>query len=533
MILVTTPNVHERRHGSTLPVLMALALGSVAIGSEYVYDAVIAIPASECVRGELPIAESVLRNVWCEEVPDETRSWRPLAMLCWRLLWALGGGASWIFQAASALAYGLVTAAVVQLARTLACPPRVARNAGLLFAVLAVHADLVASIVGLAALGCSWFAIHALRASLHPGRRAPHVFALTVLSMLTHEMGVLLVPVLWVGFALRRIPSPRARRALTICVTVTLGALACLLLRGAAVGASGPTPVTWPVNPFVRMSPFERVVDGVGLIGRYLWRGIMPGPMSIDYAFASPGLGDDRSWAFVALGLTMCTSLLAAAFALRRSRPTVTWLILWLLGSLLFISNILFPLPALFGERMLLDASIPLSILLALAFEARTRLSPLLRMTAGALAALLVVTQFASFAVHAFTWRRGALLMERSLVAAPDNARLLASAARFAIGLDMPEIALEHATRGAQILPEDPIEWALRGAALDRLGRDAEALQSFERALRLGPQHPEVAEHTIQYWLRRDDRPSAQRVYDLHVRAAGGTAHFQVTNPSP
>ena len=54
--------------------------------------------------------------------------------------------------------------------------------------------------------------------------------------------------------------------------------------------------MTWPVNPFVRMSPFERVVDGVGLIGRYLWRGIMPGPMSIDYAFASPGLGKDEQW---------------------------------------------------------------------------------------------------------------------------------------------------------------------------------------------------------------------------------------------
>ncbi len=510
-----------------------MALGVSAIGGHFVSDAMIAIEHSECVTGELTVFDALSRDFWCEPVPDQIRSWRPLPVLTWRAIWEIGGGVPWLFHAISLLAHAGVTWALMAMCRSLGWNFQTVRRAGWTFALMAIHVDLVASMVGLGGLLSAFFLLLTVRLALDSRATTPAVACTAALALLSHESGALVVPVMWLALVLR-VPSetpPGSRASWRTAGVITLLFGGYLWARSIVLGGiGGGAELGWQVNPMVRLSFVDRSIDAMGMIGRYLQLVLVPGPFSMDYSYNAIPLGSAREWSSVVGGGMAVTAALAGAWHLRKS-PTLSWLLLWAVGASVFVSNWLFLLPATFAERMFYGASIPLAALLAYALGSLRQLGALARRSLWTLVVLVGMAQAASSIYHSWSWRYPTALYERSLLAAPDNLKLRRAAARAALRGNRPEAALEHANRATELMPSDATCWGLQGEALDMLGQPEEARRSFLEGMSKDPSAPEVAGPFIRFLRERGQRSLARDAYAAHVRSRGGVAHPDVADP--
>ena len=85
--------------------LLALCVHLPMLSGAFIFDAVAAIQESACVRGHVPVIEVLGRDFWCEDVPSQIRSWRPLPVLVWRAIWRVFPETPWPFHLASLLAH--------------------------------------------------------------------------------------------------------------------------------------------------------------------------------------------------------------------------------------------------------------------------------------------------------------------------------------------------------------------------------------------------------------------------------------------
>lgn len=66
--------------------------------------------------------------------------------------------------------------------------------------------------------------------------------------------------------------------------------------------------------------------------------------------------------------------------------------------------------------------------------------------------------------------------------------------ARASIDLGQAPLAVKHAARGVKLAPRAFESWAVRGSALQFAGDAKAAVEAYQRALRIGPEHPRAAE---------------------------------------
>ena len=510
-------------------------LPACVLTGDYVMDANAAIIRSECVTWAVSIAETLRRDFWCEPVPMEVRSWRPLPVLLWRMLFALGGGSApaWCCHLLSLIAHAIVTALVMTSGRRLGLSESAARWGGLCFAVLAIHTDLVSSMVGLGGLCSAALSLGAVVRFLGVRDRRPWITPLLVgLAISSHESGVLAVALMLIVLGTHRRASSmnvQRTRSVEVVTSMTVAGL-MLAYRAHVIDGWSTSDVPFDVNPLVHLALPDRILDGLGLIGRYLTLAITGFPLAVDYAFDAIPLGAARDWSLTALGAGYIGGCLGLAARFRRSPPTVV-LALSAAGSALFVSNIVLALPAIFAERMFYLGSIPLCLGLGgLLARVHPRQAPW-RLALTVLAVSWLTVQAVSTVVHAWTWRDDLALYQRSAEAVPRNARLRSWAANAAIRRGDPELAIHHAVSSLEIQPGEARPHAYLGVALDLTGRPEDALRSFRRAFELAPSDGESVDLFIQFLRSYGHLEQARLIFERHRQARGGTADPLVQRP--
>ena len=94
-----------------------------------------------------------------------------------------------------------------------------------------------------------------------------------------------------------------------------------------------------------------------------------------------------------------------------------------------------------------------------------------------------------------------------------------------ALGRDEPAEAIELIDQALRYRPGESLAWQVRGEALMKQGRDREALQSFERALALSPDEPDVRGDLGLARLSMGDTAGAARAWR---GAIGGVTDLQI-----
>ncbi len=319
--------------------------------------------------------------------------YRPFTMSAFTLEWVAGHGAPWVFHLVNIALYVAVCLAVYALA-ALVLPRTLAAVAGGLFAVHPVHVEAVGNIVGQSELWAALFVVmavvlyvtwrretvagipkYARPDVIPPGDplggwgRVTVIAALVALGCMAKEHAIV-APVLIGAAELLLVDDPRPvgrrlralRPGMLLIVVVVLG---YAVLRSHIVGA-------WAGDRanvvFEHLTPAARRWTMLGVVSE--WVRLLLWPAHLVAEYSPPAIRLHRHFDAGLLGnIGLLVALGALLVASLRRWPVGAFALVWLVVTLLLISNILVPTGVILAERTLFLPSVGIVILLGAVVE--------------------------------------------------------------------------------------------------------------------------------------------------------------------
>lgn len=405
--------------------------------------------------------------------------YRPVSQSLWAFLWSAGGGRPLPFHALSLLLGATVVVLAFRLLVSLRVEVRIAFLAALLFAVLPVHVEATASVVGSAELLAAALGVGALLAYRRNRRWA--ALGLWTIAVFAKESAAALpalIPVFLLVDGVRRVPWRTLGRE-----AVAVGAVVVVALAARNAVAVGPPFIPAIDNPMALVDPGRRVLTALWVQVLYLARAIVPFGLSADYSYKQVplvmGLHDVRAWA----GLVIAGAAVLASWKRPASRlPMALWV-----APFLPTANLLFPIGTMMGERLAYLPTLGLTLGAAMAM---TGLGPGRR---KALIALVVaIFSFATWNRN-LVWKDADSFYPALVESAPGSARAWYSLGVWHAARWRDAEALEAYDRAVGIFVPYPEAWNNRGNALVALGRLEDAKESYRQAVRFDPGHKGAA----------------------------------------
>lgn len=307
--------------------------------------------------------------------------YRPLSLAFFAIQHQLVGANPIVAHALHLLLYGLLCILIYQtLSRLLRFrwPDRAGHAswfAALFFAVLPLHAEVVANVKSLDEIFALGFGLLSLNAALSYQEvpRTKRLWLAGIFMTLAafskeHALSfVLLIPI-----ALWGMVPPDRRRMMKPAIVLVAGAAIYLICRVAVLGTQlYEPPANFLENPFlvyrgdrlVEMKPGDRYGTVFYTLLRYLYLHIVPYPLTHDYAPKSIATFAMSSPAAI-LSALVHLSLVAVAAWWRSKRPVLSFAIAFYFLTLLPASNLVVNTGAYMGERFAFAPSLGLCIAL-------------------------------------------------------------------------------------------------------------------------------------------------------------------------
>ena len=410
---------------SLLPPLVALAVFAVAVDGDFVFD-------DTLIEVDTELQEFNLRRIFWDSYWGPLRfdfHYRPVALLTYALNYRFGETA-FGFHLVNVLLNAAVAWLVFFILRELLDRESLAALGATLYGVLSIHTEAVANIVGraelitsLTVLGTWWLTLK------NPGERQklPIYLAglLTFIGCCTKESGVVVVPVLLLAAWVLGKPWPWKS-----ILAASAGIVLFLLLRHLLLyeefrllQEGGATLVTEIDNPLYFCDPVTRGVNGVRLLGHYLWKTVLPIDLAADYSYNQIPvleLTSGRLWLEAAAFVALVT--LGAWFFWRRSR-LVSLGILFFPGAFLIASNVFIPIGTIFGERLAFVPSLGYPIVLCAALKEAHSTRRLPQSLAFALLGTLIVLYGVRSFYRTLDWKDPVTLNTVTYQSSPQSSR--------------------------------------------------------------------------------------------------------------
>jgi tetratricopeptide (TPR) repeat protein len=466
--------------------LLAVAVYANSLRNGLVYDDINVITANEAVTDARDWRRILLTPSWFARA-NPTIAYRPLTTWTFALDHAAHGLHPFGYHLVNVLAHAGVAALVVALAAALGLSTAPAGFAGLFFAAHPIHTEAVANVVGRAEILATGLALSALllqqRAAIgvRPGLAIAGAAAAYGLALLSKEHAIALLALLPLAdlvcldggsprLFLRRL---RGRR-LAFYVAVAAITAGYLVLRTAAlggvIGAGGANlaAIDFHANPSASAPTLLRVLTALKVQALALWLLFVPLELSADYSYRQiPVVGAAAEPGAIA-GLAVAAGLAGLAVVLWRwNRTAFFWLALALV-TYGIVSNIVFPIGTIFGERLLYLPSVGFCALLAMALARPAGSRG--RIVAGSVAVALVVAWGLGTVRRNPIWHSALSLAKATVKSAPASA---------------------HAHH-------------MLGTTYAKGGRDDDALAAFADALAIDPDHVHSLYDAGVIYQRRD-----------------------------
>jgi tetratricopeptide (TPR) repeat protein len=287
--------------------------------------------------------------------------YRPLAILTYRLNYAVGGLAPLGYHAVNIVVHALVSVLVFRLTRRLGGSFGASITAGLLFAVLPIHTEAVNNVVGRAELLAAAFVLLSLeffgQGDRWPSRLAGSVCAFAACCSKESGVGVvLLVPLLdWYNHRKVSAPRPTPARVVRRYAGLAAAAGSYLLLRYVALGGVlyQPVTLTKTINVLAEAPLWERVCGAVQLWGMYWAKTFWPRVLCLDYSIHAVAPADSLLKGYALIGVSGVLVLGAWCWIdWRRGSRAAVVLTLALLLSYFPGSNTVILIKTYFAERV-------------------------------------------------------------------------------------------------------------------------------------------------------------------------------------
>lgn len=309
-----------------------------------------------------------------DAAPNRDLLYRPLALVTYKAVHHWAGEDAFPQLLINVLLHALLSAGVVRLGFHLGLTTPAALAAGLLFAVLPIHTEVIDNVVGRADLLAAAGVLVALLAQRRvllactTRRRlgASLVVALAVFAALSaKESGaaaIALVPLFYVYWRIRPVlPPPPDRSRLRsrlipwmLLFSLAVPAVVYLGLRYHALeGHLIQKPaLTKTINLLVDAPPWQRTLGSLQLWGMYWAKSLWPQTLSVNYSINAVRLATSPFDPHVLFGVAILVILGASVYySWRRGQPLVALLVTAMLVSYAPTANALTLIQVFFAER--------------------------------------------------------------------------------------------------------------------------------------------------------------------------------------
>ncbi len=417
--------------------------------------------------------------------------YRPLTLLSFNLLWHLRPRDPFCQHVANLLLYAAITALLYLWLRRL-LPERAAVAGALWFAATPLHVEVAATIVGREDLLATFFFLVVLVLFTYgrewrSGWQALALLAIMLASLgalLSKESAIVLLPMLLVLCAVNYCQGAvrPGRFELTACALSLLATLLYLAARLAVVGLLTHKPAFYS-NPLAYQPAGWRMLSALAVSGVALKALLWPVRLPPDYSFNQIPMvthwSDWRPWLVL-----LVLSVFALLCYRGRHQPALLIGAALLFGAYAPVSNLLFPIGTIFGNRLLFLPSLGFALLVAFAFS---RL-PVIPRRLVAVLALLGLVFLARLDWHECDyWNDNALLFPMAAQRAPNSAVAQAYCGIALIDSGHMHTALAHYQRALSIAPAYPLALEGKGEILLVLGQTNSARPLLRQALLLQP----------------------------------------------
>ena len=418
------------------------------------------------------------REIWTHGYwPDRPglTLYRPVTQSVWNLLWNLGGGVPWLFHVFNLFLGAVVVVLVYRWLLVSRILARTAFFASLIFAVLPIHTEVTANIIGsnellAAALGLGALLLY---------RRGLFVVSLILylLAVFAKESGAAVAALAFLFPWLENGPRSPVNFRRWICHGMVATAVVGLALWARAAVAEGPVFIPAIDNPMSLVSAPQRVLTALWVQVLYVARTLCPLTLSADYSYREiplvMGLHDARAWGGLALA-----GIAALAFWKRPiSRLGLAcWVLLFLPAA-----NLLMPIGTMMGERLVYLPSVGLALLLAQSAVSLPKKEIVL--------AALVLAFAVRTAVRNRDWHDADSFYPKLAETSPGSAKTHYFLGCYKAARDDPAGALAEYDRAIAIFPAYPEALNNRGCALVTLGQIEAAKASFRACLNFDSGH--------------------------------------------
>lgn len=404
---------------------------------------------------------------------------RPTTFATFGLNWAIGGNQPFGYHLVNLLLHAAVVILLyVLLKKLLETVPRgeiVAWTTALLFAVLPIHTEAVASVTGRSELLAAGLLLVAWL--MHLSELPFPALICFALALLSKESAVVFAPLVLAGDYVRGKLKPVHRYASIAGVT----ALYLSLLWKVQGGRFGQYRISLLDNPLAHLPAGLRILAALRIAWKYIGLQIYPARLSCDYSYDAILL--DSTW-WKTLLATLCAAIMLALWIWALLTKRRAW---FLAGTLYLIpfaitGNILLPIGTILGERLVYLPSAGFCLLVILLWIPLLKYNP-----AWAWGFIAVITLSASARTISRNqdWRDDFTLFSTDVHAAPRSAKLHAMLGGQYMLRSQWDAAHQEFLTALQIYPDYPEVMDLCGIIESRMGHNQEALDSLKKALSL------------------------------------------------
>ncbi|HET6373277.1 MAG TPA: tetratricopeptide repeat protein, partial [Candidatus Polarisedimenticolia bacterium] len=497
-----------------LIVAAAVLVGIGTLGNAYVFDDHMLLAGSApLIFGEAPLSSAFTYRYWGaadEAAPNEL--YRPVTIASLALNARVLGGEPAGMHAVNLALHAINAVLAYFLIRMLFHRPVVALLAACLFAVHPAVTEAVAPVAGRADLLAGLFLL--LGACLSPlacRGKGPWSVACCLAMALLAFLGALSKETVFVAplvtaavlgaDRLRHRGTPQERRHY-LATAIILGssqifALAmALILRVRILGyvyrfnldaSPSASYLAFVNNPLQFAEPLGRVLTALRVAVMAAGKLLLPLGLSADYSFDQIPVSTGWPGPAELLALSFALIYLGLLFWSSRRFPVAFFALSWSALTYLIVSNLLFPIGTIFGERLLYLPSIGFALLLATGI-ARIAAGGRIARTAGvALAIILILSYGTLFVARARDWSDDERLFRTAVEASPRSAKAHSNYGFVLQRAGRVEESIAAYGRALEIAPKMTGSRMSLGRLLAATGRPNEAIAQFTQVIEVDP----------------------------------------------
>lgn len=496
--------------------LLGCALYAPSLGNRFALDDRLVAMAvrddgtpNEMVRELQPLGRYFTSNYW-QGFLDRDILFRPITVLSYALSYAAVGrhlegeaGEALPQHVVNLTLHLLAVWLAYRLARTARLPRTPALVCALVFAVHAIHSEVVAGVVGRAELLAFVFGAGAtlafVRARGSLRQRLPRYAVAAValfVAVAAKESAAAWMPFLAVYALVRRVQAQPGLRLWPALAGVLFEAAAVavlplavfLLLRASMIAGLGTDAEAW-TQALLRATPGSPRGNALVQWAYALAASVLPTRLSADWGPLVFTPTDAVTSPAPLLALGMLASLLALGLACWRRQPLVFLAVATWFGHGFLTSNVPFRIGTDYAERLYYTPSLGVALLAAWAVARRPQ-----AWRWPGIALLATWTAWNGWLVlqRNPVWRDNDTLHRYEVEHQPRSARILLQWASQLEQRGEPEAARPYLERVVTLLPEHAAAWNHLGTVHARAGRTDEARRCFERSVAAFDATPDV-----------------------------------------